>query len=244
MWIWLYICFQYPNLSLLDRSCFVNFLTISSLHLKIPSFTHLLPLYLTFTMILALIPFGAVVQSPSCVWLFVTPWTAAQQAFLSFTTSQSLFKLMSIKSVMPSSHLILCRPLLLPSIFPSIRVFPNESALYIRWPKYRNFIFSISLSNESSGLTFFRIDWFELLDVQGTLKSLLQHHNLKASVLQPSAFFMAQLSHQYMTTGKIIALTIHALNLLNFLQIIVDCHSLSHIFNLSPSLSWLLYLSV
>ena len=174
----------------------------------------------------------------------MTPWTAAHQAFLSFTTSQSLFKLMSIKSVMPSSHLILCRPLLLPSIFPSIRVFPNGSALYIRWPKYRNFIFSISLSNESSGLTFFRIDWFELLAVQGTLKSLLQHHNLKVSVLQPSAFFMAQLSHQYMTTGKIIALTIYALNLLNFLHIIVDCHSLSHIFNLSPSLSWLLYLSV
>ena len=115
---------------------------------------------------------------------------------------------MSIKSVMPSNHLILCHPLLLPSIFPSIRVFPNESALYIRWPKYCSFIFSISPSNESSGLTFSRIDWFDLLAVQGTLKSLFQQHNLKVSVLQPSAFFMVQLSHQYMTTGKIIALTV------------------------------------
>ena len=140
------------------------------------------------------------------------------------------------KSVMPSNHIIFCCPLLLlPSIFPRTRVFPNESALYIRWPKYCSFIFSISPSNESSGLTFFRIDWFDLLAVQGTLKSLFQQHNLKISVLRPSAFFMVQLSHQYITTGKIIALTIHALNFLNFLHIIIGHHS--HIINLSPSLS-------
>ena len=136
----------------------------------------------------------------------MTPWTAAHQASLSFTISQSVFKLISIESVMPSNHLILCCPLLLlPSNFPNIRVFSNESAVHIRWPKYWNF--SISPSNEYSGLISFRINWFDLLEVQGSLKSLLQHHSSKASILQHSAFFMVQLSHPYMTTGKTIALT-------------------------------------
>ena len=131
------------------------------------------------------------VQSLTHVQLFVTPWTAAHQASLSITNSRSLLKLMSIESVMPSNHLILCRPLLLlPSIFPSIRVFHNESVLCIRWTKYWSFSFSISPSNEYSGLISFRIDWFDLLAVQGTLKSLLQHHSSKASILQLSAFFM------------------------------------------------------
>ena len=139
----------------------------------------------------------------------MTPWTAACQASLSFTISQSLFKLMSIESVMPFNHLIFCCPLLLPSVFPSIRVFSSEPALHIRWPKYWSF--SISPSNEFSGLISFRIDWFELLAVQGTLRSLLRHHNLKASILRHSAFIMVQLSHLYMTTGKTIALTIQSL---------------------------------
>ena len=137
----------------------------------------------------------------------VTPWTAACQAFLSITNSWSLLKLMSIKLVMPSNHLILCPPrLLLPSIFPSIRVFSNESALRIRWPKHCSFSFNISPSNEHPGLIF-RMDWLDLLAVQGTLKSLLQHHSSKASILQYSAFFMVQFSHPYMTTEKTIALT-------------------------------------
>ena len=144
----------------------------------------------------------------SHVRLFATPWTAAHHASLSITNSQSLLKLMSIESVMPSNHLILCRPLLLlPSIFPSIRVFYSESVLCVRWPKYWSFSFSISPSNEHPGLISFRMDWFDLLAVQGTLKSLLQHHSSKASILQPSAFFILQLSHPYMTTGKTIALT-------------------------------------
>ena len=138
----------------------------------------------------------------------VTPWTVARQASLSITNSQSLLKLMSIKSVMSSNHLILCHPLLLPpSIFPSFRVFANESALHIRWPKYWSFSFSISPSNEYSGLTSFRMDWLDLLAVQGTLKSLLQQHSSKASILRCSAFFMVQLSYPYMTTGRTIALT-------------------------------------
>ena len=146
------------------------------------------------------------VQPYSRVWLLVTPWTAARQASLSITNSWSLLKLISIESMMPFNHLILCRPLLLlPSIFPSIRVFSNESVLRIRWPKYWSF--SISPSNEYSGLIFFRIDWLDLLAAQGTLKSLLQHHSSKASIIQRSAFFTIQLSHPYMTTGKIIALT-------------------------------------
>ena len=151
----------------------------------------------------------SLVQWLSGVQLFATPWTAASQASLSITNPQSLLKLMSIELVMPSNHLILCHPLLLsPSIFPSIRVFSKESVLHIRWPKYWNFSFSISPSNEYSGLIPFRIDWLDLLAVQETLKSLLQHHNLKASVLQCSAFFLVQLSHPYMTTGKTVAWTI------------------------------------
>ena len=135
------------------------------------------------------------------------PWTAAHQASLSIN-SLSLLKLMSFESVMPSNHLILCRPLLLPpSIFPSITVFSNESALHIRWPKYWSFSFSISPFSEHPGLISFRMDWLDLLAVQGTLKSLLQHHNSKASILQRSAFFTVQFSHPYMTTGKTIALT-------------------------------------
>ena len=141
--------------------------------------------------------------------LFATRWTAAHQASLSFTTSQSLLKLMCIELVMPFNHLVLCGPLLLPpSIFPSIRVFSNESAVCIRWLKYWSFSFSINSSSEYSGLIPLRLDWFDLLAVQGTLKSLLQHRSSKASILQCSAFYMVQLSHPYMTTGKTIALTV------------------------------------
>ena len=141
------------------------------------------------------------------VCLFATPWTACQVS-LSIANSWSLPKLMSIESVMPSNYLILCHPLLLPpSIFPSIRVFSNESVLRIRWPKYWSFSFSIIPSKEIPGLISFRMDWLDLLAVQGTLKSLLQHHSSKASILQNSAFFTVQLSHPYMTTGKTIALT-------------------------------------
>ena len=138
----------------------------------------------------------------------MTPWTAAHQASLSITNSRSSLRLTSIESVMPSSHLILCHPLfLLPPIPPSIRVFSNESTLHMRWPKYRSFSFSIISSKEIPGLISFRMDWLDLLAVQGTLTSLLQHHSSKASVLQHSAFFVVQLSHPYMTTGKNIALT-------------------------------------
>ena len=147
------------------------------------------------------------VQSFSRVRLFATPWTTACQASLSITNSRSPPKLMSTESLMPSNHLILCRPLLLPSIFPSIRVFSNESALHIRWPKYWSFSFSISLSNEHPGLISFRMDWLDLLAVWGTLKSLLQYHSSKEPNLQHSAFFIVQLSHPYMTTGKTTALT-------------------------------------
>ena len=147
-------------------------------------------------------------QSFSCVWLFATPWTAARQACLSIANSRSLPKPMSIESVMPSNRLILCRPLLLlPSIFPSIRVFSNESALRTRWPKYWSFSFNVSPTNEHPGLISFRMDWLDLLAVQGTLKSLLQHHSSKASILQCSAFFIVQLSPPYMTTGKTVVLT-------------------------------------
>ena len=148
------------------------------------------------------------VQLLSHVRLFVTPWTAARQASLSIANSWSLLKLMSIELVMPSNHLILCHPLLLwPSIFPSIRVFSNESVLLIRWPKNWSFSFRISPSNEYSGLISFRMDWLDLLVVQGTLKSLLQHHSSKASILWCSAFFTVQFSHSYMATGKTTALT-------------------------------------
>ena len=148
------------------------------------------------------------VQSLSHVRLFVTPWTAAHQDSLSSTNSRSLLKLMSIKLVMLSNHLILCHPLLLPpSIFPSIRVCSNESVHHKRWPKYQSFSFSISPSNEYSGLIFFRSHWLDILTVQGTLKSLLQHRSSKASIFWRSAFFIVQLSHPYMTTRKTIALT-------------------------------------
>ena len=144
------------------------------------------------------------VQLLSRVRLFETPWTAACQGSLSITNSQNLPKHTSIESVMPSNHFILCRPLLLlPSIFPSIRVFSNESVLHIRWPKYWSSSFSISPSNEYSGLISFRIDWLDLLAGQGTLKSLLQHHNSKASILRCSAFFIVQLSHPYTTQKKL-----------------------------------------
>ena len=147
------------------------------------------------------------VQSLSCVWLFATPWILAHQASLSITNSWSLLRFMSIKLMMPSNHLIICCPLLLLlSIFPNIRVFANKSVLCIKWPKYWSFSFTISPSDEYSGLFSFRIDWFDLLVVQGTLKSLLQHHSSKASILQCLAFFMVQFSHPYMTTGKTIAL--------------------------------------
>ena len=149
------------------------------------------------------------VQSLSRVQLFLTPWTATCQTSLTITNFQSSLKLMSMESVMPSNHLIFSRPLLLlPSIFPSIRIFSNESVFLIRWPKYWSFSFSISPFNEYSGLISFRMDWLDLLAVQRTLKSLLQHHSSKASILQCSAFFMVQLSHPYMTTRKTTTLTI------------------------------------
>ena len=139
----------------------------------------------------------------------MTPWTAEHQAFLSIINFQSLLKLMSIESVMPSNHLILCCPLfLLPLTFPCIKVFSNESVLRIRWPKYWSFSFSICPSNEYSGLISFKMDWLDLFAVQGTLKRLLQHHSSKASILQCSAFFIVQISHPYMTTGKAIALAV------------------------------------
>jgi len=154
-----------------------------------------------------LTPFSSV-QSLSHLQLFATPWTTARQASLSITNSWSSPKPISIESVMPSSHLILCRPLLLlPPIPPSIRVFSNESALRIRWPKYWSFSFNISPSNEHPGLISFRMDWLDLLAVRGTVKSLLQHHSSKASILQRSVFFTVQLWHPYITAGKTIALT-------------------------------------
>ena len=150
------------------------------------------------------------VQSLSCVRLFATPWTTAHQAPLSITNSRSLLKLMSIESVMPSSNLILCRPLLLlPSIFPGITVFSTESVLRIRWPKFWSFSFSISPFNEYSRLISFKKDWLDLLAVQGTLRNLLKYHSSKASILQRSAFFTVQLLHPYMSNGKTIALTIN-----------------------------------
>ena len=146
------------------------------------------------------------VHSLSHVQLFAIPRTAAHQASLSITNSRSLLKLTSIESMKPSNHLVRCPPLLPPSIFPSIRVFPNESALYIRWLKYWSFSFNINPSNEHSGLISFRMDWLNILSVQGTLKSLLKHHSSKASIPQCSAFFVVQLSYPYMTTGKTIVL--------------------------------------
>ena len=173
--------------------------------------TYPVPPWLTsqwvFEMLRALTVMWITVQLLSSVRLFTTPWTAAFQ--LSFTISQSLLRLMSTESMMPSNHLILCRPLLLlPSIFPRARVFSKEPTLHIRWPKYWSFSFSTSPSNEYSGLISFQMDWFDILAVWGTLKSLLQLHNLKTSVAKHSNFFMVQLSHPYMTAGKTIALTI------------------------------------
>ena len=171
-------------------------------------------------------------QSLSLVRLFVTPWIAALQASLSITNSQSSLRLTSIQSVMPSSHLILCRPLLfLPPIPPSIRVFSSESTLHMRWPKYWSFNFNIISSKETPGPISPRMDWLDLLAVQGTLKSLLQHHISKASILRRSAFFTVQLSHPYMTTGKTIALTRRTFvgkvmsQLLNMLSRLIKCNS-------------------
>ena len=155
---------------------------------------------------LSIVQFSSV-QSFSRVQLFATPWTAACQASLSITNSQSPPKTISIESVMPSSPFIFCHPILLPTIFPSIRVFSNESVLCIRWPKYWSFSFNISPSNEHTVLISFKMHWLDLLAVQGTLKSLLQHHSAKASIIQWSAFFIVQLSHPYMTTGKTLVLT-------------------------------------
>ena len=163
------------------------------------------PIYLV---LLSIFTLEFSVQLLSCARLFAAPWTAARQASLSISNSRSLLRLMSIESVMPSSHLILCRPLLLlPPIPPSIRLFSIESALRIRWPKYWSFSFSISPSSEHAGLISFRMDWLDLLAVQGTLKSLLQHHSSKPSILRHWAFFIVQLSHPYMITGKTIALS-------------------------------------
>ena len=175
---------------------------ICSFSLKVPPQEDIQP------PLILLFPQFSSVQSLSRVWLFATPWIAARRASLSITNSLSSLRLTSIKSVMPSIHLILCRPLLLlTTIPPSIRVFSNESTLRIRWPKYWSFSFSIIPSKEIPGLISFRMDRLDLLAVQGTLKSLLQHHSSKASILQCSAFFTVQISHPYMTTGKTIALT-------------------------------------
>ena len=162
----------------------------------------------SFQLTLLLLIFFSLVQLLSHIQLFAKPWTAARHASLSITNSWSLLKLMSIEQVKPSNHLILCRSLLLlPPIFPSIRIFSNESFLHIRWPKYWSFSLSISPSNEYPGLISFRVDWLDLLAVKGTLKSLLQHNSSKGSLLQHSALFIVQLSNPYMTTGKTIALT-------------------------------------
>ena len=180
------------------------------IHTHISSFFRLFSL-VVYCRILSIVPCAiqfSSVQSLSRVRLFATPWITARQASLSITNSRSSLRLESIESVMPSSHLILCRPLLLlPHIPPSIRVFSNESSFHMRWSKYWSFSFSIIPSKEIPGLISFMMDWVDLLAVQGTLKSLLQHHSSKASILQRSAFFTVQLSHPYTTTGKTIALT-------------------------------------
>ena len=161
----------------------------------------------------------------------MTPWTAARQASLSITNSRSLLKLMSIESVMPSNHLIFCCPLRSPSIFPRFRVLSNGSALCIRWPKHWNFSFSISPSNEYSGLISFRIDWFNLLVVQGAVKSVLQHHSSKASILLHSAFFIVQLSHPYMTTGKTIQFTCSVVSPIFVTSLTAACQASQSIMN-------------
>ena len=192
--------------TILSSSSLVHF-SVSDIVLMIPYRVFLISAIMFFVSPCFLILLSSV-QLLSCVRLFVTPWIAACQASLSITNSQSSLRLMSIESVMPSSHLILGRPfLLLPPIPPSIRVFSNESTLCMRWPKYWSFSFSLIPSKEHPGLIFFRMNWLDLLAVQGTLKSLLQHHSSKASILRRSAFFTVQLSHPYMTTGKTVALT-------------------------------------
>ena len=171
-----------------------------------------------------------VVQLLSHIWFYFTPWTAALQSSLSFTISWSFLKLMSIESSMPSNHLVLCHPfLLLPSFFPSMRVFSNGSTLCIRWPKYWSLSFSINPSNEYSGFISFRIDYFDLLAVQGALRSLLQHHSSKASILHFSASFIIQISHLYMTTGKTIALGPDAMILVLWM-LSFNCHTFTHYF--------------
>ena len=205
-YIFHYCCTFFPRNSFLALFLFPAY-SVQTLSACLLGSVHKLTLFCSSHWLLQSHQFSAV-QSLSHVWFFVTPWTTARQAFLSITNSQSLCKLMSIELVMPSNHLILCHLLLLlPPIPPSIRILSNESALHIRWPKYWSFSFNISPSNEHAGLICFRMDWLDLLAVQGTLKSLLQHHSLKASILQCSAFFTVQLSHPYMTTGKTIALT-------------------------------------
>ena len=193
-----------------SHCCFLTCIQISQKACQMVWYSHLFKNFPQFFVIHTVKGFHfSSVHSLSHVWLFAISWMAAQQTSLSITNSQSLPKLMSIESVMPSNHLILCHPhLLLPSIFPSIRVFSNESALRIRWPKYWSFSLNISPSNEYSGLISFRMNWFNLLAVQGTLRSLLQHHSSKASILRCSAFFIVQFSHLYMTTGKTIAVII------------------------------------
>ena len=172
-----------------------------------------------------------VVRSLWCVWFFPTLWTAARQASLSFSFSRNLLKLMSIESVMPFKHLILCCPfLLLPSVFPSIRIFSKELTIHTRWPKYWSFNFNISPSDEYSGLISFRINWLDLLAVQGALKSLIQHHSLKASILWCSAFFMVQLSFLYMTTGKTIAWLYGPLLAKWYLCFLIHCLGLPWLF--------------
>ena len=194
---WLFVSLFIPPL-------LTEILCKEKLSFSIYLFKHLSNMCLDFSINMDLF---VIVQSLSHVWIFATPWTAARQASPSFTISQSLLKLICIESVMPSNHLILYYPfLILPSIFPSIRVFSNESALPTSWPKFWSFSFSIRPFNEYSGLISFRMDWLDLLAVQGTLKSLLQHHSSKSSILQHSAFFVVQLPHPYMTTGKTIAL--------------------------------------
>ena len=194
---------------LLPVSLFPKHFIFKFLFLLVFYYFNLVSIYYCYILFLTALMKYQSVQSLSRVQLFVTPWIAAPQASLSITISQSSLKLTSIASVMPSNHLILCRPLLLlPPIPPSIRVFSNESTLHMRWPKYWSFSFSIIPSKEYPGPLSFRMDWLDLLAVQETLKSLLRHHSSKASILQRSAFFTVQVSHPYMTTGKTIALII------------------------------------
>ena len=214
-------------LVLFSHSLMSNFLRSHGLHTQVFPVLHYLP---KFPQTYDHWKFSSV-QSLSHVWLFATPWTAARQASLFSTNSRSTPKPMSIESMMPSNHLILSRPLLLlPSIFPSIRVFSNELALRIRWPKYWSFSLNISPSNEHPGLISFTMDWLDFLAVQGTLKSLLQHHSSKVSILRHSAFFIVQLSHPYMTTGKTIAFTRRTLKLVTLCYHLILSSSVASFF--------------